>query len=267
MMSYKHIETEHLNEGKLVMLYLNDPETFNSLNAEMLKELRRAVGDANRDESIRCIALSGRGRAFCSGQNLKEALGFGDIVKDRTVQRFIIDYYNPLVKEIIGSKKPVVSLLNGPAVGAGAILALLSDFSLASSSSYLSFAFVNIGLIPDTGGTYILPKLLGSQRASYYSFTGKRIPAEKALEMGLVVEVYSDETFQSESMDVLFDLCQQPTKAIGLTKKAFNESYDNTLKEQLDIEGILQQSAAETMDFSEGVSAFLEKRKPVYKGN
>lgn len=263
---YTQLEIESLLEGKLQIAYLNQPETFNSLNKILLKELRTFVHEASKNPEVRCIAISGRGKAFCSGQNLKEALSLGNAEDDRIIQRIVIDYYNPLVKEIAHAKKPVVSLVNGAAVGAGAMLALICDISLATESSYFSQAFVNIGLIPDTGGTYWLPKLLGRQQANYLAFTGKKLSATEAKNMGLIADVFPDENFIESAMEVLTTLSNLPTKAIALTKKAFNESYENSLSEQLDIEGILQQEAAETEDFREGVTAFLEKRKPNYKG-
>ncbi|QNS40443.1 enoyl-CoA hydratase/isomerase family protein [Chryseobacterium manosquense] len=263
---YTQLEIESLLEGKLQIAYLNQPETFNSLNKILLKELRTFVHEASKNPEVRCIAISGRGKAFCSGQNLKEALSLGNAEDDRIIQRIVIDYYNPLVKEIAHAKKPVVSLVNGAAVGAGAMLALICDISLATESSYFSQAFVNIGLIPDTGGTYWLPKLLGRQQANYLAFTGKKLSATEAKNMGLIADVFPDENFMESAMEVLTTLSNLPTKAIALTKKAFNESYENSLSEQLDIEGILQQEAAETEDFREGVTAFLEKRKPNYKG-
>ncbi len=263
---YTQIQIEPHFEGKLQLIYLNQPETYNSLNSVMLKELRTFIHDCDKDENVRCIAISGRGKAFCSGQNLKEAMGFGDVKNDRTVQRFVIDYYNPLVKEIVDCKKPIIALVNGPAVGAGAMLALICDFALATESSYFSQAFVKIGLIPDTAGTYFLPKLLGRQQASYQAFTGKKVSAKEALQLGMIADVFNDEEFSIKSMEVLQNISQLPTTAIALTKKAFLNSYKNTLKEQLDLEGILQQEAAETEDFNEGVTAFLEKRKPNYKG-
>lgn len=263
---YTQLEIESLLEGKLQIAYLNQPETFNSLNKILLKELRTFVHEASKNPEVRCIAISGRGKAFCSGQNLKEALSLGNAEDDRIIQRIVIDYYNPLVKEIAHAKKPVVSLVNGAAVGAGAMLALICDISLATESSYFSQAFVNIGLIPDTGGTYWLPKLLGRQQANYLAFTGKKLSATEAKNLGLIADVFPDENFIESAMEVLTTLSNLPTKAISLTKKAFNESYENSLNEQLDVEGILQQEAAETEDFREGVTAFLEKRKPNYKG-
>lgn len=263
---YTQIQIESHFEGKIQIIYLNQPETYNSLNKTLLKELREFIHQCDKDENVRCIAISGRGKAFCSGQNLKEALSFGNVEEDRTIQRFVMDYYNPMVLEIVDCKKPVIALVNGAAVGAGAMLALICDFALATESSYFSQAFVNIGLIPDTAGTYFLPKLLGRQQASYQAFTGKKVAAKEALQLGMIADVFADEEFSAKSMEVLENLSNLPTSAIGLTKKAFLNSYKNTLKEQLDLEGIYQQDAAETEDFKEGVAAFLEKRKPNYKG-
>ena len=263
---YAQLEIESHLEGKLQIAYLNDEKTYNSLNKNLLSELKKFIYDGSRNETVRCLAISGRGKAFCSGQNLKDAMSFSDPEEERVIQRMVIDFYNPLVKEISDCRKPVISLVNGPAVGAGAMLALICDFTLATQSSYFSQAFVNIGLIPDTGGTYWLPKLLGRQQANYLAFTGKKLSATEAKNMGLIADVFEDENFMVNAMGVLEQISNLPTKAIALTKKAFNESYDNTLSQQLDVEGILQQKAAESDDFREGVSAFLEKRTPEYKG-
>lgn len=263
---YTQLETESHENGKLVIGYLNQPESFNSLNKTLLTELWTFVKAANKDETVRCIAISGRGKAFCSGQNLKDALSLEQQGDEKVIQTMVTDFYNPLVKTVFESKKPVVSLVNGPAVGAGAMLALICDICLATESSYFSQAFVNIGLIPDTGGTYWLPKLLGRQQANYLAFTGKKLSASEAKIMGLVADVFADSDFSETSLEVLKQIANQPTSAIALTKKAFNASYSNSLEEQLELEGELQQAAAETEDFKEGVAAFLQKRKPEYKG-
>lgn len=263
---YAQLEIESHLEGKLQIAYLNDEKTYNSLNKTLLGELKKFIYDGSRNQTVRCLAISGRGKAFCSGQNLKDAMSFSDPEEERVIQRMVIDFYNPLVKEIADCRKPVISLVNGPAVGAGAMLALICDFTLATQSSYFSQAFVNIGLIPDTGGTYWLPKLLGRQQANYLAYTGKKLSATEAKSMGLIADVFEDENFMVNAMGVLEQISNLPTKAIALTKKAFNESYDNTLSQQLDVEGILQQKAAESEDFREGVSAFLEKRTPEYRG-
>ena len=263
---YTQLEIESHLDGKLQIAYLNHPETYNSLNKTLLTELKTFVQESSADENVRCIAISGRGKAFCSGQNLKDALSFNDPEEEKVIQRMVLDFYNPLVKEIANCTKPVISLVNGPAVGAGAMLALICDFSLATESAYFSQAFVNIGLIPDTGGTYWLPKLLGRQQANYLAFTGKKLSATEAKNLGLIADVFEDENFLVNAMGILEQISNLPTKAIALTKKAFNASYENTLDAQLDLEGVLQQEAAESEDFMEGVSAFLEKRKPEYKG-
>lgn len=265
-MAYKHIFVEQILDGAVSIAYLNQPETFNSLNKIILSELKQFIDTANIDEDVRCIAISGKGKAFCSGQNLKEALSLGNPAQGKIIQTIVEEYYNPLVKAIAEAEKPVISLVNGPAVGAGAMLALICDFTLAAESAYFSQAFVNIGLIPDTGGTYWLPKLLGRQQANYLAFTGKKISASEAKNLGLVAEVFSDDEFQQKSSEILNQIAGQPTKAIALTKKAFNDSYTKTLHEQLELEGVYQQQAAETEDFKEGVTAFIEKRKPQYKG-
>ena len=263
---YTQLETESHFDGKLQIAFLNQPETYNSLNKLLLTELKNFVNECNQKETVRCIAISGRGKAFCSGQNLKDAMSLGNPEDDKVIQKIVTDYYNPLVEVMYNSKKPVVSLVNGPAVGAGAMLALICDICLATESSYFSQAFVNIGLIPDTGGTFWLPKLLGRQQANYLAFTGKKLSAVEAKQMGLIADVFENENFLVNAMEILEQISNQPTKAIALTKKAFNESYDNNLSQQLELEGILQQEAAESEDFREGVFAFLEKRKPKYRG-
>ncbi|ALR31616.1 MULTISPECIES: enoyl-CoA hydratase/isomerase family protein [Chryseobacterium] len=264
---YTQLDIETHFDGKLKIAYLNQPDTMNALTKPSLSDLKDFIKECSDDETVRCVAISGRGRAFCSGQNLDDAFVQGNEHHDNDIiRKIVVDYYNPLVTEITHCKKPVVALVNGPAVGAGAMLALISDFVLAVDKSYFAQAFSNIGLIPDTGGTYFLPKLLGRQLANYLAFTGKRLSAEEAKSYGLVAEVFTEEEFAPKSMEILEKMANMPTAAIKLTKKAFAASYNNTLKEQLELEGDLQQAAAETEDFKEGVQAFLQKRKPNYKG-
>ncbi len=264
---FTQFDVESHFDGRLMIAYLNNPGTLNALNRPTLNELRKFFAAASIDDKVRAVAISGRGRAFCSGQDLAAAFADEDEKNDISIiKKLVSNYYNELVLELTRCKKPVISLVNGPAVGAGAMLALICDFVLASEKAYFSQAFSGIGLIPDTGGTYFLPKLVGRQMANYLAFTGKKLSAEEAKNLGLVAEVFSEEEFMSKSMEILEKVSDMPTAALKLTKKAFAESYDNTLKKQLELEAKLQQEAANSQDFREGIAAFHDKRKPVYKG-
>lgn len=265
-MDYTQIKIETSQGGKVKTVFLNQPETYNSLNKKLLTELAAFISNCIEDENLRCIAISGRGKAFCSGQNLKDVFSLQDAENGKMIHNIVTSYYNPLVKAIFHCEKPVVALVNGPAVGAGAMLALICDICVAKESAYLSQAFSNIGLIPDTGGTFWLPKMLSRQQANYLAFTGKKLSANEAKSFGLIADVYADADFDEKSKELLSMIADQPTKALSLTKKAFNASYLNDLESQLLLEAELQQQAAETEDFREGVSAFTEKRKPSYKG-
>lgn len=266
-MNYTQIEIEDRFEGRLKIAYLNQPDAYNALNKTLLKELPAFLKECDHDEKVRCVAISGRGKAFCSGQNLKEAIGLAGANKeDAVVKKMVLDYYNPLVLAIVNNSKPVIALVNGAAVGAGANLALICDFALATKSAYFSQGFVNIGLIPDTAGTWFLPKLVGRQTANYLAVTGKRVDAEEAKQLGMIADFFEDQEFETKANEILKQICSLPTQSIALTKKAFHLSYQNSLEEQLEFESVIQQKASETEDFKEGITAFLEKRKPEYKG-
>lgn len=265
--SYTQFDVEDRLGGKVKIAYLNQPETFNALNRMVLKELKEFMEKCDDDPEVRCIAVSGRGQAFSSGQNIKNATDLVENIDETNIIKKIVrDYYNPMVLSVVKNKKPVIALVNGGAVGAGAMLALICDFAVATESAYFSQAFSAIGLIPDTAGTYYLPRLLGKQMASYLAFTGKKISAAEAKQIGLIADVFKDEDFIQQSENILEEIANKPTKALGLTKRAFLHSYDNSLVEQLEMEAVFQQKAAESKDFAEGITAFLEKRKPDYIG-
>ena len=267
MYIYSQFDVESHFGGKLKIAYLNQPETMNALTKPLLTELKEFVEFYDKDEDTRCIAIAARGKAFSSGQNLAAIDFMGEDVNiPREVQRIVLDYYNPLVMSIVYARKPVISLVNGPAVGAGAMLALICDFSVVSENAYFSTAFSKIGLIPDTGGTYFLQKVVGRQMAHYLAYTGKKLSAGEAQKLGMVAEVWPEAEFEAKAMEMLESITNQPTVALSLTKRALRKSYDSSLKEQLDIESRYQSTASGTEDFREGILAFTDKRKPVYKG-
>jgi 2-(1,2-epoxy-1,2-dihydrophenyl)acetyl-CoA isomerase len=249
-------------QGSVFIIRLNRPDKFNSFNRAMSLEMQKALDEAEADKNIRAVYISGEGKAFCAGQDLSEAMdpdGPG-------IERIVNEHYNPIIKKIRNIEKPVVCAVNGVAAGAGANIALACDIVLAGSSSSFIQAFSKIGLIPDSGGTFVLPRLIGLQRAGALMMTGEKIAAADALQMGMVYKVIEDAKLQEEAMAVAKTLSEMPTKGIGLTKRLLNQSLFNSLDKQLDNEAKLQTEAANTYDYKEGVKAFLEKRKPVFKG-
>lgn len=246
-----------------MVLTLNRPDKFNSFNREMALQLQDALDAASNDTSVRAILLTGQGKAFCAGQDLAEAID----EQGPGISRIVEEHYNPIVLRIRSIEKPVIALVNGVAAGAGANIALSCDVVLAAASASFIQAFSKIGLIPDSGGTFFLPRLVGFQRASALMMTGDKVTATDALQMGMVYKVLADESSMEEALKTAAGLAAMPTKALGLTKRLLNDSLFNTHDKQLAAEGRVQVEAASTYDYSEGVNAFLEKRKPVFKGN
>lgn len=225
-------------------------------------EFQQALDEADADASIRCIYITGMGKAFCAGQDLAEAIEDNGI----ELEQIVIEHYNPIIQRLRSVQKPVVCAVNGVAAGAGANIALACDIVVATASASFIQAFSKIGLIPDSGGTFYLPRLVGLQRAVALMMLGDKVMADEAERMGMIYKYYSDETFAEESRKLAQNLASMPTRGLALTKKLLNESFNNTLSGQLELEAKMQVEAAGTFDYKEGVNAFLEKRKPAFKG-
>jgi 2-(1,2-epoxy-1,2-dihydrophenyl)acetyl-CoA isomerase len=261
-MSEHSIQLKVMNQVAYVSL--NRPEVFNSFNREMALSMQAALDQCASDALIRAIVITGNGKAFCAGQDLKEVVspelnpGFRKILEE---------HYNPIVQRIRTIEKPIIAAVNGVAAGAGANIALACDIVLASEKASFIQAFSKIGLIPDSGGTFFLPRLIGFQRASALAMTGDKVTAEEALQMGMVYKVVSEELFETSVQQLAEQLAQMPTKALGLTKRLLNQSLTNDLNTQLALESDLQIEASESNDYNEGVTAFVEKRKPQFNGN
>jgi len=251
-------------ENGVALLTLNRPERLNSFTTAMHEEVSQALGRVEGETAIRALLITGAGRGFCAGQdlNLREATLGGDFDAGAAIER----YYNPLVRRLRALKKPVIAAVNGPAAGAGANLALACDIVIAARSASFLQAFCRIGLVPDTGGTWFLPRLAGSARALGMMLLGEALPAATAAEWGLIWRVVDDETLMDEARALAGKLAQGPTVGLGLIKEALNRSLASTLEAQLDAERDLQRLAAKSTDFREGVAAFLEKRPAKFTG-
>lgn len=254
------IVTEQING--VLKVTLNRPDKFNCFNRDMALQLQSALDFAAGDKSIRCILLTGEGKAFCAGQDLSEAVN----PDGPGIKRIVEEHYNPIIKKIREIEKPVVCAVNGVAAGAGANIALACDVVVAASTASFIQAFSKIALIPDSGGTFFLPRLIGFGKASALMMLGDKVLAADAEKMGMIYKVCEAENLQNEATALALSLSEMPTVGLGLTKKLLNSSMTNNLNQQLAEEGKEQVIAASTSDYKEGVNAFLEKRKAIFKG-
>jgi 2-(1,2-epoxy-1,2-dihydrophenyl)acetyl-CoA isomerase len=250
------------NNGAVRYITLNRPEAFNSFDRVMGRAFQEELDKAASDDSVRCIVITGEGRAFCAGQDLKEVTA-----PDAPNFKIIVEEtYNASIRRICAMRKPIVAAVNGVAAGAGANIAIACDLTIATDSASFIQAFSKIGLIPDSGGTWWLPRLVGMQRAKGLAFFGEKLSAKDAVDMGLIYKSVNDEDFYAEVESISTKLSSMPTYAIGLTKAAFHKGMNSDLDEQLDRELDYQFRAADSEDYSEGVASFLEKRTPKFTG-
>jgi 2-(1,2-epoxy-1,2-dihydrophenyl)acetyl-CoA isomerase len=250
-------------KNNIAFITLNRPEKFNSFNREMALSLQERLKDAESNKEVRSVYITGAGKAFCAGQDLAEVVDPNGPGMDK----ILVEHFNPIVTLIRNLSKPVVAAVNGVAAGAGANFALCCDVVVAAESASFIQAFSKVGLIPDSSGTYFLPRLIGFQKASALMMLGDKVSAADAEKNGMIYKVFTDEKFKDESIKLATNLAAMPTKGLAYIKQALNNSLLNNLEKQLQTEDELQQKAAATNDFKEGVQAFLEKRKPIFKGN
>jgi 2-(1,2-epoxy-1,2-dihydrophenyl)acetyl-CoA isomerase len=253
-------EVETSQDGGVLTITLNRPDVLNALNAATHRALAAALKDA-RDPEVRAVVLTGAGRGFCVGQDLKEFEGGAGDIGSR-----LRGQYHPNVLAIRALEKPVIAAVNGPAAGAGLSFALACDLRLAADSASFVPAFVNVGLVPDSGGTSFAVRLLGQSRAFEWLTSGRKLSAAEAHAWGLVSEVVEADALPARAAELAATLAAMPTKAIGMTKRLLDGSPLRTLEEQLELEAQLQTAATKSEDFAEGVSAFLEKRSPEFRG-
>ncbi|MDO5979720.1 enoyl-CoA hydratase-related protein [Flavivirga spongiicola] len=250
-------------ENNIAYITLNRPEVFNSFNREMALSLQSVFDDCEKNDAVRAMVLTGNGKAFCAGQDLKEVTspelnpGFKKILEE---------HYNPIILRIRNIEKPIIGAINGVAAGAGANIALACDVVIADEKVSFIQAFSLIGLIPDSAGTFFLPRLIGFQKASALAMLGDKVSAEEAERLGMIYKYVPSDAFSETVQKTASKMANMPTKALGLIKKTLNQSLTNDLENQLALESKHQIEAAGTEDYAEGVAAFIEKRQPNFKG-
>ncbi|HEV2830910.1 MAG TPA: enoyl-CoA hydratase-related protein [Hanamia sp.] len=249
-------------KNSIAFITLNRPEKFNAFNREMALALHERLNECEKDISVRCVYITGAGKAFCAGQDLAEVVD----PNGPGMKKILSEHYNPIVTKIRKLNKPVIAAVNGVAAGAGANIALCCDIVIAAESACFIQAFSKIGLIPDSSGTYFLPRLIGFQKASALMMLGDKVDAPQAERIGMIYKYFPDEIFFIEAEKIATTLAEMPTKGLVFTKQALNISWTQNIEQQLQTEDELQQKAAATSDFKEGVSAFLQKRKPHFTG-
>jgi 2-(1,2-epoxy-1,2-dihydrophenyl)acetyl-CoA isomerase len=254
-------EVEVRRDGGVQTIVLNRPDVLNALNADMHKALAAALKDARADD-VRAVVITGAGRGFCVGQDLNEFRDATGDIADR-----LRSSYHPNILAIRALEKPVIAAVNGAAAGAGLSLACACDIRIASDAAVFVPAFVNIGLVPDSGGTFFITRLLGPARAFEWMTSGRTLTAFEAQAWGLASEIVEADALEGHVGELAGRLAQMPTRAIGMSKRLFDRAAESTLEEQLEFEAQLQSAATKTNDFREGVTAFLEKRKPEFSGS
>jgi 2-(1,2-epoxy-1,2-dihydrophenyl)acetyl-CoA isomerase len=260
MSSYKFLRYQ--NEAGVATIFLNRPEVYNALNDEITFELQDALKVVAKDETVRVVVLTGEGKAFCSGQDLKASGG-------QTKRSFLDSLhkrYNPIIRAMRNLPKPIICRLNGVAAGAGCSIALACDMIIAAEEATLVEVFINIGLVPDSGSSYFLPRLVGMAKAFELCALGSKVKATEAATMGLINKAVPVDQLDAAVKEYADHFAKAPTKAIGLIKKMLAKSATSSLDEMLDYEAYCQEIAGNSKDYNEGVTAFLEKRKPDFKG-
>jgi 2-(1,2-epoxy-1,2-dihydrophenyl)acetyl-CoA isomerase len=249
-------------DNNVALITLNRPDKLNAFNREMSLLLQQQLDECATLPEVRCVYITGAGKGFSAGQDLAEIVASDG----PSMQQILSEHYNPIIDRIRKLPKPVIAAVNGVAAGAGANIALCCDIVLASQTASFIQAFSKLGLVPDSGGTYFLPRLIGWQKASALAMLGDKVSAEEAERMGMIYKVIPADGFASATLQLARQVSQMPTRGLALTKQALNQSLTNNYEQQLAVEDQLQQEAAQTADYKEGVAAFLEKRVPVFTG-